>query len=163
MARWHRLRQASSVGCRQRSADTDHEEPLCAFCLVQTKHSASIKTPQNRPVWQGETSRPSQEVLCFLSIRRFIHICRVFQILGWCFMSSSFSAPVWNALWQTHLSKHISAELGWPPHAPLPLAHRGKGGCHAREFALGQGALSLLHHLSPCQGCVGQGLQTCEG
>lgn len=123
-------------GEQQPKADRDHGEPLCAFCLVLTKHSTSIKKPRNRPVWHGKTSPPSQEMLCFPSIR-FIYICSVLQT-----MSSTFSALVWNLPWQTHLSKHKSAELGWSlmPHYPCPT----------REFALGE------THANSCQGvCTG--------
>lgn len=148
------LQAASSAGSSAESRQRARRA-LCAFLSVLTKHSTSIQKPQNRPIWHGKTSPPSQEMLCFPSIRRFIHICSVFQTLGWCSMSSSFSAPAWNLPWQTHLSEQTSAELGWSlvPHYSCPT----------REFALEQGALSLLHHLSPCQACVGQGFQTCDG
>lgn len=88
-----------------------------------TKNSTFIKKPQNRPIWHGKISRPSQEMLCFPSITRFICICSVFQTLGWCFMSSSFSAPVLeHPLADPSEQALISPPM---PHYPCPTREQG--------------------------------------
>lgn len=99
---------------------------LC--CLVMTKNSTFIKKPQNRPIWQGKISRPSQEMLCFPSITRFICICSVFQTLGWCFMSSSFSAPVLEHPLADPSEQALISRAGMVPPCPTTPAPPGNKG-----------------------------------